>query len=72
MSQRTRVGVGLVCSGIAAGILLMAVSGGNAATGVIGLVLMGVAGIAGVSWGFYAIGRSEDREREERHRANDG
>ena len=50
-----------------AGLVLLAVTGGTAATGV-AIGLLSVAGVVAISAAFYAVGRSEDAERERRGR----
>jgi hypothetical protein len=51
---------------IAVGIALAAASGGRIALQAAGVAIAGVGTVVGVSAAFWAIGRSEDREREGR------
>jgi len=53
-----------------AGIALLAVPGEPEPLGVIALVLLGAGGILAISLAFFAVGRSEDREREAAERAD--
>lgn len=61
--MRWLLAAALVC--IAAGVVLLALSGSKVATAA-GIVLGGTAFVLLVSAVFYAIGRSEDRERAAR------
>jgi hypothetical protein len=49
---------------VLAGAVLLAVAGSSIAATVVAIVLMGSAAVIAVSLVFYAVGRSEDRERE--------
>ena len=49
---------------IAVGIALAAAAGGRIALQAAGVAIAGVGTVVGVSAAFWAIGRSEDRERE--------
>jgi hypothetical protein len=49
---------------IAVGIALAAAAGGRIALQAAGLAIAGVGTVVGVAAAFWAIGRSEDRERE--------
>jgi hypothetical protein len=51
---------------IAVGIALAAAAGGRIALQAAGVAMAGVGTVVGVSAAFWAIGRSEDREREGR------
>ena len=51
---------------IAVGIALAAAAGGRIALQAVGLFVAGTGAVVGVAAAFWAIGRSEDREREER------
>ena len=51
---------------IAVGIALAAAAGGRIALQAAGVAIAGVGTVVGVSAAFWAIGRSEDREREGR------
>ena len=51
---------------IAVGIALAAAAGGRIALQAVGLVVAGTGAVVGVAAAFWAIGRSEDREREGR------
>ena len=48
---------------ILAGIVLLAVTDGGVA-GAIGFASLGLGAVVGTSLAFYAVGRSEDRDRE--------
>ena len=50
-----------------AGILIAVLGGGTAAVA-IGVFVTGVAAVGGVSLAFFAVGESEDREREREDR----
>jgi hypothetical protein len=50
---------------LVAGIALAAAAGGRVALQAVGLGVAGVGGVIAVASAFYAIGRSEDRERGE-------
>jgi predicted MFS family arabinose efflux permease len=49
---------------IAVGIALASLAGGRIALQAAGVAIAGVGAVVGVSAAFWAIGRSEDRERE--------
>ena len=49
---------------IAVGIALAAAAGGRIALQAVGLFVAGTGAVVGVAAAFWAIGRSEDRERE--------
>jgi predicted MFS family arabinose efflux permease len=49
---------------IAIGIALAAAAGGRIALQAVGLFVAGTGAVVGVAAAFWAIGRSEDRERE--------
>jgi hypothetical protein len=51
---------------IAVGIALASLAGGRIALQAAGVAIAGVGTVVGVSAAFWAIGRSEDRERESR------
>ena len=51
---------------IAVGIALAAAAGGRIALQAVGLFVAGTGAVVGVAAAFWAIGRSEDREREGR------
>jgi hypothetical protein len=51
---------------IAVGIALASLAGGRIALQAAGVAIAGVGTVVGVSAAFWAIGRSEDREREGR------
>jgi len=51
---------------IAIGIALAAAAGGRIALQAVGLFVAGTGAVVGVAAAFWAIGRSEDREREGR------
>jgi predicted MFS family arabinose efflux permease len=51
---------------IAVGIALAAAAGGRIALQAAGLAIAGTGAVVGVAAAFWAIGRSEDREREGR------
>jgi drug/metabolite transporter (DMT)-like permease len=53
---------------IVAGIVLLVASGGDDTAGVVGFGLLGLGAILGTALAFYAVGRSEDVERESRER----
>ena len=46
------------------GLSLIAAADGDRALGVAGVIVAGVPAVYAVSWLFYAVGRSEDRQRE--------
>ena len=52
----------------AAGVVVLALGGGATAAVAAGMALLGLAGVYLVSLAFYAVGRSEDRERAARRR----
>jgi predicted MFS family arabinose efflux permease len=51
---------------IAIGIALASVAGGRTALEAAGVAVAGVGAVVGVAAAFWAIGRSEDRDRERR------
>ncbi len=51
---------------IAVGIAIASLAGGRTAVTAVGVAVAGVGSVVGVSAAFWAIGRSEDRERERR------
>jgi predicted MFS family arabinose efflux permease len=53
---------------IAVGIALAAAAGGREVLTAIGTAVAGTGAVVGVAAAFWIIGRSEDREREERER----
>ena len=53
---------------IAVGIAIASLAGGRTAVTAVGVAVAGVGSVVGVSAAFWAIGRSEDRERERRER----
>lgn len=53
---------------IAIGIALASVAGGRIALQAAGVAIAGIGTVVGVAAAFWAIGRSEDRERERRER----
>lgn len=56
------VAAALLLLAIAGGVL-MATAGGSEARFVVGMTLFGAAGVIAVALVFYAVGRSEDRDR---------
>ena len=53
---------------IAIGIALAAAAGGREVLTAVGTAVAGTGAVVGVAAAFWAIGRSEDREREQRER----
>jgi hypothetical protein len=53
---------------IVAGIALITIGEDFSAVEVIGIILLGLGGIGAMALAFYAVGRSEDLEREKRPR----
>jgi hypothetical protein len=49
---------------IVVGIVLLAATGADGTVGVIGFALLGLGAVLGTALAFYAVGRSEDIERE--------
>jgi hypothetical protein len=49
---------------IVVGIVLLAATGADGTVGVIGFGLLGLGAVVGTALAFYAVGRSEDIERE--------
>jgi hypothetical protein len=53
---------------IAVGIAIASLAGGRTAVTAVGVAVAGVGSVVGVSAAFWAIGRSEDAERERERR----
>ena len=51
---------------LVAGMVLLAVSGADGTAGIIGFALFGLGAVEGTALAFYAVGRSEDIDRESR------